>query len=167
MDFTDILFLETKEFHKQVDKHQFTYLIKHNRTAADIYIDFNKLCIYNIFKTLEIKDDLLYNKLKKNFILPQIIISHNFNTLLLKCQKFPLEHCYMFILGLISGGNILKKYISKDHHDFLTFDQSSILSKDFKNYLNNYIINKELFIQNVKDSYILIETIFQEFILCL
>lgn len=120
MNFTDLLFLETKEYHKQVDKHHFTYLIKHNKNAGDLYINFNKLCIYNLFKTLEIKDTNLYNKLDKKFIIPEMKISDNFNTLLLKCKTFPLEHCYMFILGIISGGNILKKYISNEHHKFLT-----------------------------------------------
>ena len=165
MNFTDILFLETKEYHKQVDKHHFTYLIKNNKNAGDLYINFNKLCIYNIFKTLKIKDNILYNKLEKqfNFNLPTIKISDNFNTLLLKCQEFPLEHSYMFILGLISGGNILKKYILTEHHTFLTFEKN--LSKDFKYYLNNSIIDQKTFIQNVKNSYILIKSIFDEFVL--
>jgi hypothetical protein len=162
MTFTETLFSKTKSFHMQVDKHQFTYLIKNNKKAGDLYIDFNKLCIHNIFKTLLIKDKILANKIKKEFICPNINISNKLDLLLLKCQELPLEHSYMFILGLVSGGNLLKKYISIQHHPFLTFEKG--LAQEFKHYLNNNSdIDKELFIENVIHSYILIKEIFDEF----
>lgn len=69
----------------------------------------------------------------------------------------------MFLLGLISGGNILKKYIDVKYHDFLTFENPKELCIEFKKYLNENVIDEEKFINIVKNSYKLIKLCFDEF----
>ena len=72
---------------------------------------------------------------------------------------------YMFILGLLMGGNLLKSYISNKHHDFLTFSDSSLLSKQLKDFLNTYITKNEedKFINIVKESYLIIFDLFDDY----
>jgi len=158
------LYFNTKEEHSQIDKHPFTELIKTNKEAGNLYINFNKICIYQIQKCNQ--HSTLQTKLYKTFNLPELYISDNLSKLIVLCNKYPLEHQYMFILGLISGGNILKKYIDEKHHEFLTFENPHELTKEFKLYLDNLIITdtqQETFINIVKESYKLIKLIFDKF----
>jgi hypothetical protein len=159
MEFTRKVYLETKDSHSIVDKHPFVELIKTNEKAANMYIDFNKICIKHIQKTIStvISDDLS-KKLYRNCD-NKLDIECEFMTILLnRCEKFPLEHAYMFYLGLLAGGSILKKYIPKEHDEFLTFENSKELTKEFKHFLNDY--NSSEFINIVKESYSLIKNVF-------
>lgn len=163
MSFTERLYKETKDDHKMVDNHPFTTLIKTNEKAGDLYINFNKVCIHQIQKHIILKDLILQDQLNINCELPIIFITENLSKLLFRCSRFTVEHAYMFYLGLYLGGNILKKYISKQHHDFLTFENPKELSNNFKEYLNLNIINQDEFISQVKESYSLIKLCFDEF----
>lgn len=110
--FTSRLFLETKEFHKLIDNHSFTNNIKNSKNTGNIYINFNKICIEAIQKNDDIFNQdfkQIYKKLYRqtsteNF--DDIYISYELNLLIERCKKYPLEHSYLFYLGLISGGNI-------------------------------------------------------------
>jgi hypothetical protein len=173
MSFTEILFKHTYESHKIVDKHQFVSLIKDNKLASDLYILFNKMCINETQKVLKLQDINLQNKLHKKLENleeesnnhPIILTSSSFNTLINHCKKYPLETEYMFKLGLMKGGNILKKYVDSCHHDFLTFINPNTLCNDFKHYLNTNIhpLEQESFIIHVNDAYKLIKLCFDDF----
>lgn len=163
MTFCERLYKETKEYHMIIDNHPFTKLIKTNKKAGDMYINFNKICIYQIQKYILLKDLVLQKKLIMNFELPDIFITDNLSKLVIRCGKFTIEHAYMFYLGLFSGGSILKKYIGCDHHDFLTFENPKELSNKLKAYLNANVLNEKEFISEVKDSYKLIKLCFDDF----
>ena len=162
-NFTFELYQQTKENHKVIDNHPFVQLMKTNLEAGNLYIDFNKHCIHEIQKHNLLPIYLMQN-LFRQCKTSSYSVSDSMNTLLYRCRKFPLEHAYMMYLGLLSGGSILKKYISEEHHSFLTFNNPKETSKDFKNYLNNLPnVNKKKFIEIVNDSYFLIKTIFDEY----
>lgn len=173
MSFTEFLFKKTCESHKTVDKHPFVSLIKDNKLASDLYIAFNKICIDETQKTLILQDINLQNKLHKNLENleeeyinhPIFLTSSSFNILLNHCKKYPLETEYMFKLGLMKGGNILKKYVDSCHHDFLTFIDPNTLCNNFKHYLNTNIhpLEQESFIIHVNDAYKLIKLCFDDF----
>ena len=80
-------------------------------------------------------------------------------------EKYPLEHSYMFYLGIMFGGNLLTKFVPESK-DFFKFDNSSKLVKEFKDYINKTVDTKEKqdsFIKIVNDSYNIIALIFDEF----
>lgn len=163
--FTERLYKETIDDHKIVDNHKFVDMIKTDKDAGNMYINFNKICIYQIQKHILMSDTKLQQKLSIDFELCEMFITENLSTLLFRCSRFTVEHYYMFLLGLIMGGNMLKKYIDIKHHDFLTFDRPRELSKEFKDYLNKNIEEKDQtqFISDVKTSYKLIVKCFDEF----
>ena len=167
MSFTERLFKETHESHKIVDKHPFVSLIKDNLLASDLYINFNKICIYEIQKYLKLNDNDLQNRLHKNVVFPEKILSQfpSLNTLLTQCKTYPLETEYMFKLGLLKGGNLLKKYVHPSHYDFLTFTNPTTLCNDFKHYLNTNVpqSEQESFIKHVNQTYNLIKLCFDDF----
>lgn len=170
--FTSKLFSETKEFHQLIDNHLFTNNIKSNKISGDLYITFNKICIKSIQNEKEIQqiflNTQLYEKLyRKNINYDDIYISSELNLLIERCKKYPLEHSYLFYLGLVSGGNILKKFLCEKHCLFLTFENPNELRKEFKDFLNNKIKTKEEqsnFIKIVSDTYLLIEKCFDNFL---
>jgi len=168
--FTKRLYQNTKDCHTQVDRHPFVQLIRKNPDAAKLYINFNKICIYKIESaflknTAKYKNFMpLFTRLQKNININDIDmnVSKNLEILLKKCEEYPLEHSYMFYLGLMMGYKILDKYV-KD--DILAYDDSKIklLIKDFKNYLDNNVETEQLFINTVSESYILIKNVFDEY----
>ena len=167
MLFTESLFKKTHESHKIVDKHPFVSLIKDNLLASNLYINFNKICIYEIQKHLKLNDTNLQNRLHKNVEYPKNLLSDypSLNTLLTQCKTHPLETEYMFKLGLIKGGNLLKKYVHPTHHNFLTFTNPNLLCNDFKHYLNTNVpqTEQDSFIKHVNDTYNLIKLCFDDF----
>jgi hypothetical protein len=164
MSFTDILYLETKDSHRQVDKHPFVSMIRKDKIAGDMYINFNKICIYKIQEVLKLKDINLQSNLYREFDLPDIYISPVLQEILTHCKTYPLESAYQFYLGLLFGGNMLKRMLP-EHNDFLTYENSIDLINDFKTYLCNNVdeIEKIKFIENVNVSYKLIKKLFDEF----
>lgn len=168
-NFTTFLYNETKYYHKEVDNHPFTDLIMTDKEAGNIYINFNKICILHLQKTLNLNNKILQEKLYKEINVDEIDLYNNDNLkkLLKLCEEYPFEHLYLFILGIIKGGNILKKYISEEHHNFLTFNNSKELSIEFKNYINDNVNDeyKKNFIEIVKNTYEIIKLCFDDFYL--
>lgn len=173
MDFCTRLYSETKEDHKQVDHNPFVTLIKTNSDAGRNYMWINILCIDAIQKCLDLNDKNLQDKLyRKSGYIPGTFMTSKLQELIIRCEHYPLEHSYMFYLGIISGGSILKKYIIEkyhyheyltlDFHKYLTYDNPKKLSLEFKKYLNEnvHIDQQDSFIKNVKYSYKLIKEIF-------
>lgn len=171
--FRDRLYECTKENHKIVDRHNFVNLIRKNKKAGEIYINMNKICISyiqkEIHKRLEYPESelesfrLLFGKLYKDIDV-NFYVSPNMNKLLVRCIEYPLEHSYMFSLALLFGGNLLSKYLP-DHIDFLKYDNSKKLINEFKDYLDNNVVDEDGFIKIVNESYKLIGEIFDEFYL--
>jgi len=163
MKFTERLYLETKESHKQVDKHIFVSLIRKNDISAKLYIDLNKLCIYELQKYLKLENLELQQNLYRKIEQPDTFINESLNELLLLCKQFPLEAEYMFKGGLIMGGNLLKKYVNIEDHDFLTFKNPKQLFNELKDYLDQYVQDHDLFIKNVNNIYKQIKKCFDKF----
>jgi|LakMenE29Apr09ns_1017244.scaffolds.fasta_scaffold15554_1 hypothetical protein len=169
--FRERLYNSTKESHKEVDRHKFVNLIRNKKNAGEMYINMNKICIKYIQNEIQrrLEDDRsewepfrsLFSKLYKD-IKVDCDISSNMNKLLNRCKEHPLEHGYMFILGLLFGGKLLSTYLP-DHIDFLTYNNRNELINEFKDYLDKHVVNETEFINIVNDSYKLISEIFDEF----
>jgi heme oxygenase len=174
MKFTERLYLETKESHTVVDKHPFVALIRKNDIAAKLYIDLNKICIYELQKTLKIgvtppnDVNILQTKLFRDIDQPDMFINEPLNELLILCKQYPLALGYQFYLGLLFGGNMLKKMIRDPvSQEFLTYTNSKQLIIDFKDYLDQNItepVKQEEFINVVNKSYKLIKLCFDTFV---
>ena len=174
MKFTEKLYIETKENHKIVDRHNFVNLIRTNAIAAKLYINFNKICIYRVQKCLVLKNRDLQNKLFRDnlgenpYFYMNKYMTESLQDLLLLCEEFPLELEYMFKGGLIMGGNLLKKYVSNEDHDFLSFENPKELFGQLKNYLDENVsgqdtFHQENFIKIVNKAYDLITKCFDRF----
>lgn len=161
-NFTDRLYIETKDSHTQVDKHPFVSLIRKDKIAGDLYINFNKVCIYELQNVLKLNDNDLYKRLYRDIDLPEIYISKTLSDLLSHCKTYPLESAYQFYLGLLFGGNMLKRMLP-EHTSFLTYENNQEVIKEFKNYLNTNVKNEDLFIQRVNQAYKLIKVLFDEY----
>jgi len=175
MSFTDILALATKDSHSHVDKHPFVSMIRKNKLAGEMYINFNKVCINEIQKVLKLKDINLQSNLHREFKVPCLLSKSSVKVpdevpsvilreILIHCKTYPLESAYQFYLGLLFGGNMLKRMLP-EHNDFLTYENSKDLINNFKTYLCNNVdeIERIKFIENVNLSYILIKKLFDEF----
>ena len=160
---TKRLYPETKESHKVVDKHPFVTRITKDIEAGHQYIDFNKRCILEVQRSLKLEDTFLQQALHRDI---QDVSNGNvtgpFKELLDACKAFPLEHEYMFKVGLLMGGNLLKRYIPLKHHEFLTFENPKDLVRQFTEYLDSHVTDPNTFIQRVNDSYALISLCFDQ-----
>lgn len=163
MKFTERLYLETKDSHTNVDKHQFVALIRKNNIAAKLYIDLNKICIYELQKHLKLENLELQSLLFRDIDQTDMFINSDLNKLLTLCKQYPLEAEYMFKGGLIMGGNLLKKYVNIEDHDFLTFNNPKQLFNELKDYLDQYVQDHDLFIKNVNNIYKQIKKCFDKF----
>lgn len=173
MTFTDQLYKQTKDSHQIVDKHPFVNLIKTNKCVSNLYINFNKICISIIQETLDESKQydsfcLIYKKLyrEKLYNTDDIHISKNLSKLLLRCEEYPLEHAYMFYLGLLYGGNMLSKSLKNNGlniDNFLTFKNPTELIKEFKEYLNANVNDQTNFIKIVNESYNIISLVFDDY----
>lgn len=167
--FTERLYKETYISHKSVDRHPFIERMMTCQKAAVLYICFNQSCISEIQKTLNLGDDDLQTLLYRNISCPlETYRSGYLINLLEACRMYPLEHAYMFYLGLLAGGNLLRKYIPVEYQCLLTSEiESKAIIIKFKHFLNSKIIDEEhqqQFINRVKASYILIAKCFDNFI---
>lgn len=166
MSFTDKLHNETKASHTIVDKHPFVSLIRKDKRAGKMYIDFNKMCIQTIQSVLKLNDNQLLVELYRDIEgdIEEYVDVPALNELLNHCKKYPLESAYQFYLGLLFGGNMLKRMLP-EAHDFLTYDNPKELIHKFKKYLcdNVTILEQEIFINNVNTAYKLIKQLFDEF----
>lgn len=169
--FTDKLYLDTKESHEMVDKHPFVSLIRRSGLAGELYINFNKVCIYELQKTLKLKDLDLQSRLHRDIKKESLNYEHKehkehkaMGDLLRHCGSFPFESAYQFYLGLLYGGGILRRML-KGHDSFLSYTDSFCLISDFKEYLNCNVLDESLFISRVNEGYRLIKILFDEFLL--
>lgn len=160
--FTDRLYIETKDSHTAVDRHPFVSMIRKDKLAGEMYINFNKICIHELQQVLKLKDKNLQNKLNRDIEIPDLFITNTLSTLLQQCRKYPLESAYQFYLGLLFGGNMLKRMLP-EYHEFLTYNDSKELIHEFKTYLCENISEQDIFINNVNESYKLIKKLFDEF----
>lgn len=157
--FTDKLYESTKDAHTSVDKHPFVSLIRKNKRAGEMYIDFNKICIHEIQKVLYFEK--LYRDIQDTHYTIQT--TPTLQKLLDHCKRHPLESAYQLYLGLLFGGNMLKRMLP-DHSEFLTYDDPKELIKDFKAYLCTVPeIEQDAFIANVNACYVIIHQLFDEF----
>lgn len=175
MTFTQRLYEETKMAHKGVDKHDFVHMIRKNKKAGEMYVVFNKICIYHIqtvFDVNTIHKNLFRNveNVNNDVTCKNLMgISENLQLLAKRCEDYPLQHAYMFYLGLLFGGNMLSKMLP-DHSSFLSFEDHMHLITIFKNYLNEHFdgtnCNDTLqhdFIRIVNESYEIIKFVFSDF----
>lgn len=162
MSFTEKLYLKTKAEHTIVDRHPFVSMIRKNKLAGQTYINFNKICICEIQSVLKLKDVHLQNRLYRNIEKPEMYVSSTLQELLNHCKTYPLESAYQFYLGLLFGGNMLKKMLS-EYDDFLTYDNPKELIIEFKQCICDDVVDQDLFIKNVNDAYRLIKKLFDEF----
>lgn len=170
--FTKQLYKGTKSHHTIVDKHPFVQVITTDSNAAKLYIEFNKICIEQIQTTFRemFKDHQMNNfsplllKLQRNIDRNDIniSISTNLKVLLDRCKSHPLEHAYMFYLGLMMGYKILQKYVQDD---ILSYENSKIkdLITEFKKFLDDTVCEQEEFIKVVCESYDCIKLVFDEY----
>ena len=170
MSFTDLLRKVTHDNHRLVDIHPFVSLIKTNKCSGKIYVHFNKVCINVIQNTLKNECNKLikhgfYKKMHRDIESFDFFISDNLLQLLDRCEKYPLEHSYMFFFALLFGGNLLTKFLPESI-EFFKFENGSKIIKDFKDYINKTVNTKEkqdTFIKIVNESYTIIELVFNEF----
>ena len=146
MKFSEKLRIETKSTHLMVDRHPFVNLIKTNPTAGYLYMQFNKISVLELQKNALSKNKLPFSKFnykisEKDIEISLINIPH-FKLFLERCHNHYLEHFYMIQLGLLFGGNMLKKILPENEKDFFDIEGLSDkgrleLIKEFKEYLDN------------------------------
>jgi len=90
MSFTNRLYAETKDSHTQVDRHPFVSMIRTNKLAGEMYVNFNKICIQEIQTVLQLKDTELYSKLYKDIGMLEIDTTQTLDELLNHCRKYSL-----------------------------------------------------------------------------
>ena len=171
MSFSERLRVETKECHLIVDRHPFVDLIKSNHEAAYLYMQFNKISVLYLQydKNFELFQKFKYNITENDANLELLSTFPSFQIFVNQLSKHYVEHFYMIQLGLLFGGNMLKRILPENEKDLFnkgTFGNPKVLITEFKTYLDNTIISEQSqikFIQNVNNSYLLIKNIFDEF----
>lgn len=171
MSFSERLRVETKECHLIVDRHPFVELIKSNHEAAHLYMQFNKISVLYLQndKNFELFQKFRYNITENDANLELLSTFPSFQIFVNQLSQYYVEHFYMIQLGLLFGGNMLKRILPENEKTFFNKGNSEnpkILIGEFKKYLDNTIISEESqikFIQNVNNSYLLIKNIFDEF----
>lgn len=155
--FTDRLYRETRDLHAVVDRHPFIEKMRTSRKDAVEYVLFNQACISEIQQTLILENAALQRTLHRDISAMEPKKSGYLLNILQVCRLFPLEHAYMFYIGLLSGGRLLKKYIPTEHHSLFTFegDTKSVIL-EFKQLLNSTVTDDDhqrRFIDRVNLSY--------------
>jgi heme oxygenase len=140
-------------------------------------MQFNKISVLELQKNALSKNKLPFSKFnykisEKDIEISLINIPH-FKLFLERCHNHYLEHFYMIQLGLLFGGNMLKKILPENEKDFFDIEGLSDkgrleLIKEFKEYLDNNIIDttdQNNFIKIVNDSYLIIKHIFDQYLI--
>ena len=172
LPFTRELSSETKNNHSKVDHHEFSRSISLNPLAGQMYVNFNKICINEIQKVLVTKGykHQVFEQLHRNIDidsskLVRLYACDSLNVLVNRCKDYPLEHAYMFYLGLLFGGSMLQKMLPHEDQTFFQYDNRQKLIQEFKTFLNEYITDiqrQKQFIECVNHSYVLIYDIFSD-----
>lgn len=173
--FTNRLFHATRDRHSRVDRHPFIDQIREQPMQAWKYICLNEYCIASLQTTLTMDNDYAWLQQRLWRPIPEtvwprrddnVFTDHEWECvrpLVDRCRQFPLEHAYMFYLGLLKGGNMLRKSMSfADDAErlhrvdrLLAFDDASELVSGFKAYLDHHelVIDPDDFIDRVRSSY--------------
>jgi heme oxygenase len=167
MSFTRSLYKETQNAHREVDSHPFIRKINKCDKAYKLYFDLNKLCINEIQKCYDINkiDKELYRDIHNYSDYVDVILKcQDVQKLLENCKNNPIEHAYMFYLGLLFGGQMFNVKTDEDIL-FVTFLNKSNLISKVKCFLDKQVKENEYntFIYNVNNSYKLIANIFTYF----
>jgi hypothetical protein len=158
MLFSKVLHDSTIDNHKRVDCHPFVEMIRTDKVAGEMYINFNKMCIEVIQNNN--KNEFIKELYRDTATCGKKSINPQLRLLLEKCENYPIEHGYMFFLGLLYGGNLLKRYLP-DHSEFLTFEDPKDKIMRFKKMLDNIKLeDQDSFVNIVNESYGLIYDIF-------
>lgn len=172
--FTQALYIQTKAAHERVDKHPFMRTL-YKTKSSQLYIEMNYAALRVIqehsadFLNPPFFRDL-YRNLESSF---QVTNNELLNELMEmvneSCKKSELflAQVYMWYLGLINGGNYIKKYIDVDEgikDELFNFKNGVLLEDLLKVYMNSFKLeSEELFIKNVNDTYRLIEQVLDKF----
>jgi hypothetical protein len=159
MKFTDKLYEDTKELQSKVNTHPFVNLIKSKKYTNNLYINFNKICIHVIQKTLDESTefnsfDSVYKEVYRDKVYDtDIFVTKNLSNLLKQCEEYPVEHAYMFYIESILTGN------------YFNFENPDKIIKVLKEYIDCSIINDKQndFIRIVNESYSIILLIFDDY----
>ena len=137
MNFSDRLRVETKECHLVVDRHPFVNLIRCNPEAAYLYMQFNKISVLYLQndKNFELFKQFRYNITENDVNLELLSNFPSFNTFVNQLSDHYIEHFYMIQLGLLFGGNMLKKILPDNEKEFFNKGNSG----DPKNLITEYI----------------------------
>lgn len=167
MSFSRYLYKETQKAHREVDSHPFVREINKCDKAYKLYFDFNKLCINEIQKYYDIGtiDKDLYREIHNYSEYVDVILEcDDFQKLLKNCKSQPIEHAYMFYLGLLFGGQMFNVKTDEDIF-FVSFSNKTKLITKVKYFLDMQVKENEYntFINNVNNSYKLIANIFTYF----
>lgn len=163
MEFTKKLFLATKEKHLILDKHAFVKCILNGNTIAfNNYIQFHYIVFYQIQKELDkyILPDF-FKELYREIPLINMDMDIDYIISTLNLQDL-LVYVYMFYLGILKGGNILRKHYPNHESTLFYFKNKELLISELKEYLNKTIVDENKFINSVNDNYTIINKIFNK-----
>lgn len=192
--FTKRLKEETKENHKILDTHYFVKSIfssgavneeKSGDTAiTGYYLDLHLLMLNEI--QLILKESLyqfpeyfkeFYKDYDKQHEVNNDIINYKSVISLInklhsdsRNKELLLSHMYIWWLGVLYGGQMIKRSITKRNPHLLDYTNlifnfncnTKTFIFDFKEYLENSINNQDHFIDNVNEVYLLIQDVFDE-----
>jgi heme oxygenase len=187
MTFTLKLKQETADKHKELDTHPYIKKM-YNNTQDDYTIKINLKYYLDLHCILL---DIMYNNIKqmksypsfvdqfnKGKIYKEMITTKLYNLNSVKnlisniSDDNMMAYCYAFYLGILYGGQIIKKLIKRTNDEKL-INQSEILFEfnydkkalinDIKNYLDNNVKNEDIFIKEVNKIYDLTKIVFTDF----
>lgn len=162
---------ETRLEHEKVDKHPFIERVKVDETCMKLYIDFNNLMLELLAQ--ESRDysysDVFEVKGEKKVSVFDFEKNENFKILIDLMMKFPIQIGYMFGFGVLYGGHIIKKMISKENTGLLDYYESINLKnpEKFKHcyktvFLTLYTKEEDDFIKFVNNTYPIIYNVFTD-----
>jgi heme oxygenase len=193
--FSDKLKEETKEKHKILDTHPFVKSIfaklsessessTGNNTTTGYYLDLHLTMLNEIKLILKEKSGEFPEYFKffnKDYHQQHEVTDNllNYKSVILLINKLHIDaynkelllsHMYIWWLGVLYGGQMIKRSIIKKNPDLseytsLIFDFDCNVKEfivDFKNYLDDTVIHKDEFIENVNIVYTFIKNVFDE-----
>jgi heme oxygenase len=195
--FSDKLKEETKEKHKILDTHPFVKSIfakssessessesSITNTTTGYYLDLHLIILNEIKLILKEKSGEFPEYFKffnKDYHQQHEVTDNllNYKSVILLINKLHIDaynkelllsHMYIWWLGVLYGGQMIKRSIIKKNPDLseytsLIFDFECNVKEfivDFKNYLDDTVIHKDEFIENVNIVYTFIKNVFDE-----
>lgn len=185
MNFTLRLKKETAEKHKKLDTHPFITKFYNNtqdsyttKINLKYYIELHFILLNEIYKTIQKRENYpnFVDKFNKGKNYNTTIQLKNLNSVKNLINHISddniIEYCYAFYLGILYGGQMIKKLINKTEDEIL-IEQSNMLFdfecdkkeliNEIKTYLDDNTVDQDLFIKNVNTIYELMKHIFTDF----